>query len=78
MSGFGATAMTKETLAAAADEMRALMIKDSSTFAGVVDGTGKKLSNNSGTSEGINGDGVKLGGTRVDLDLLCGLGKGSL
>jgi filamentous hemagglutinin len=72
VTGFGQTAVTKESLAAAADEMRALMVKDSSTFAGVVDSTGKKLSNNSGTSEGINGDGVKLGGTRVDLDLLCG------
>jgi filamentous hemagglutinin len=38
----------------------------------VVDSTGKKLSNVSGASEGMNGDGVKLGGTRVDLDLLCG------
>jgi filamentous hemagglutinin len=75
VSGLGASAMTKETLAAAADEMRALMIKDSSTFAGVVDGTGKTLSNNSGTSDGIKGDGVKLGGTRVDLDLLCGQGN---
>ncbi len=76
VSGFGATAVTKETLAAAADEMRTLMIKDSSTFAGVVDGTGKTLSNNEkGLSEGIKGDGVKLGGTRVDLDLLCGPGN---
>ena len=72
VTGFGQTAVTKESLAAAADQMRTLMAKDSATFAGVVDSTGKKLSNNSGTSEGINGDGVKLGGTRVDLDLLCG------
>ena len=72
VTGFGQTAVTKESLAAAADEMRSVMIKDSSTFAGVVDSTGKKLSNNSGTSAGLNGDGVKLGGTRVDLDLLCG------
>jgi len=72
VTGFGQTAVTKESLAAAADEMRALMVKDSSTFAGVVDSTGKKLSNVSGASEGMNGDGVKLGGTRVDLDLLCG------
>jgi filamentous hemagglutinin len=72
VTGLGGTAVTKESLAAAADEMRALMIKDSSTFAGVVDSTGKKLSNVSGASEGMNGDGVKLGGTRVDLDLLCG------
>ena len=71
-TGLGTTAVTKESLAAAADEMRTLMVKDSSTFAGVVDSTGKKLSNASGASEGMNGDGVKLGGTRVDLDLLCG------
>lgn len=72
VTGLGTTALTKEGLAAAADEMRTLMVKDSSTFAGVVDSTGKKLSNVSGASEGMNGDGVKLGGTRVDLDLLCG------
>jgi len=72
VTGFGETAVTKEGLATAADEMRAAMVKDSSTFAGVVDSTGKKLSNVSGASEGMNGDGVKLGGTRVDLDLLCG------
>jgi len=72
VTGLGGAAVTKESLAAAADEMRTLMVKDSSTFAGVVDSTGKKLSNVSGTSEGMNGDGVKLGGTRVDLDLLCG------
>ena len=53
--------------------MREAMISDSTTFKGVVDSTGKVvLSNASGTSEGINGDGFKLGGTRVDLDKLCG------
>jgi filamentous hemagglutinin len=30
------------------------------------------LSNVSGVSDGVRGDGVKVGGTRVDLDLLCG------
>jgi filamentous hemagglutinin len=74
VTGFGASALTKESLAAAADEMRSLMVKDSTTFAGVVDSTGKVLSNNAKSlSAGINGDGVKLGGTRVDLDALCGL-----
>ena len=74
VTGFGASALTKEGLAAGAEKMRSLMIKDSSTFAGVVDSTGKVLSNNqSGLSDGIDGDGVKIGGTRVDLDVLCGL-----
>jgi filamentous hemagglutinin len=31
------------------------------------------LSNNSGPSDGINGDGQKVGGVRVDLGLLCGI-----
>jgi filamentous hemagglutinin len=52
--------------------MRARTIEDSKKFAGVVDSTGKVLSNMTGESEGIRGDGVKAGGTRVDLDLLCG------
>ena len=72
VSGMGASAMTKETLAAAADEMRALMVEDSKKFPGVVDSTGKVLSNASGESVGVNGSGFKLGGTRADLDLLCG------
>jgi filamentous hemagglutinin len=38
----------------------------------VVDSTGKVLSNVSGPSDGVRGDGVKVGGTRNDLDLLCG------
>jgi filamentous hemagglutinin len=33
------------------------------------------LSNITGVSDGIKGDGVKLGGTRIDLDLLCGPGN---
>jgi filamentous hemagglutinin len=57
------------------DEMRALMIADSKKFAGVVDKDGKPLSNITGVSDGIKGDGFKLGGTRIDLDLLCGPGN---
>jgi filamentous hemagglutinin len=75
VTGQGATAVTKEGLAAAADEMRALMIADSKKFAGVVDKDGKPLSNITGVSDGIKGDGFKLGGTRIDLDLLCGPGN---
>ena len=71
VSGFGATSVTKEGLAAAADEMRDLMVEDSKKFAGVTDGK-TVLSNSSGTSAGINGNAFKVGGTRVDLDLLCG------
>jgi filamentous hemagglutinin len=37
-----------------------------------VDAEGNTLSNFSGLSGGVRGDGVKIGGTRVDLDLLCG------
>jgi filamentous hemagglutinin len=72
VSGFGASSVTKEGLAAAADEMRDLMVEDSKKFAGVTDGK-TVLSNASGTSEGINGNTFKVGGTRVDLDLLCGV-----
>ncbi len=75
VSGMGASAMTKETLAAAAEEMRTLMVEDSKKFPGVVDSTGKVLSNASGLSVGVNGNGFKLGGTRTDLDLLCGPGN---
>ena len=71
-TGLAGTAVTKETLGAAADQMRSLMIEDSKKFAGVVDSTGRVLSNISGQSDGVNGDGYKIGGTRLDLDLLCG------
>jgi filamentous hemagglutinin len=75
VTGQGASALTKEGLAAAADEMRMLMIADSKKFAGVVDKDGNLLSNITGVSDGVKGDGAKLGGTRVDLDLLCGPGN---
>ncbi|PWF20856.1 hypothetical protein, partial [Corticimicrobacter populi] len=62
----------KEALSAAADEMRKIMIEDSRTFVGVVDDEGNVLDNISGPSVGVRGDGIKLGGARADLDLLCG------
>ena len=71
VSGMGGTALTKETLSAAADEMRQIMIEDSKKFKGITDGTAP-LSNLSGKSEGVRGDGTKIGGTRVDLDGVCG------
>jgi len=74
VSGMGTSAVTKETLSAAANEMREIMIENSKVFVGVVDVNDDKstLDNISGKSEGVRGDGVKIGGTRVDLDLLCG------
>ncbi|MDO9216617.1 MAG: hypothetical protein Q7U14_05050, partial [Lacisediminimonas sp.] len=71
VTGLGGAAVTKEALQAAAQEMRELMIVDSKKFAGITDGT-TSVSNASGESAGVNGDGLKIGGTRVDLDLLCG------
>ncbi|MDP4837893.1 MAG: hypothetical protein NWS01_12220 [Burkholderiales bacterium] len=73
VTGFGASALAKESLAAGAEKMRSLMIKGSSTFAGVVDSPRKVRNNQSGGSAGINVGGVTVGGTRVDLDGLCGL-----
>ena len=75
VTGLGQTAATKETLAAAADEMRAMMIEDSKKFAGIVDSTGSVLSNASGESVGVNGNGFKGGGTRASLDKMCGPSK---
>jgi len=71
VAGMGGTALTKETLSAGAEQMRQLMIEDSKKSSGVVDSEGNTLSNLSGISEGVRGDKVKIGGTRVDLDLLC-------
>lgn len=72
VTGNGISALTKESLSAAAEQMRDLMIADSQKFVGVVDSTGKVRTNLSGPSEGVRGDGTKVGGTRFDLDLLCG------
>ncbi|OZI39063.1 hypothetical protein CEG14_05905 [Bordetella genomosp. 1] len=73
VTGSGASAVTKESLSAAASEMRRLMIEDSKKFAGITDGSNVPLSNISGVSEGVDGDGKKLGGTRIDLDIVCGV-----
>ncbi len=61
----------KETLTVAAEEMRKLMIDNSQKFAGVTDGK-TVLTNDSGSSAGVRGDGKKIGDTRIDLNLLCG------
>jgi filamentous hemagglutinin len=52
--------------------MRSITIENSTLFAGVTDGI-TTLTNMSGESEGMQGDNIKTGGTRIDLDLLCGL-----
>lgn len=71
VTGFGGVILLKEALSSGAEQMRQLMIEDSMKFKGVTDGK-TVLSNVSGESDGVRGDGVKVGGTRVDLDLLCG------
>jgi filamentous hemagglutinin len=65
------TAVTKEALSAAAGKMRDLMIEDSQKFKGITDGK-TTITNMSGSSVGVRQDEIKLGGTRVDLDVLCG------
>jgi len=72
LTGMAGAVVTKEALSTAAEKMRDLMIEDSKKFPGVVDSTGKVLSNASGPSDGVRGDVTKVGGTRNDLDLLCG------
>ncbi len=77
VTGMGGSAVTKEALSAAADEMRHISIESSKRFAGVIDvheGSETLLSNlPDDRSGGVRGDEIKLGGTRVDLDLLCGV-----
>ncbi len=72
LTGTAGRMITKEALSTAAEKMRDLMIEDSMKFPGVVDSEGNVLSNMTGKSEGLRGDGVKVGGIRVDLDVLCG------
>lgn len=69
--GMGSSAVTKESLSAAAESMRTLMIDESRRFPGITDGT-TTIANTGGTSAGVRNDGFKLGGTRIDIDLLCG------
>lgn len=71
VTGMAGTAVTKEGLSITADYLRQLMIEDSKKFPGVTDGT-TTLTNTSGESKGVRGDGEKVGGTRIDLDKLCG------
>ena len=66
------TAIIRESLHLIASELRELMIDNSKKFAGIVDENGKVFNNMTGESEGVNGDNAKIGGTRWDIDLLCG------
>ncbi|WP_036307982.1 hemagglutinin repeat-containing protein [Methylophilus sp. 5] len=72
VAGTGGAAFAKESLSAAADQMRRLMIDDSKKFVGVIDAQNKALDNIAAESSGVRGDDSKVGGTRVDLDMLCG------
>ncbi|MDO8943020.1 MAG: hypothetical protein Q7U75_07530, partial [Desulfobacterales bacterium] len=79
VTGLGGVALTRESLAAAAEEMRKITIENSRLFAGVIDdpGDGDKpfvLSNVSGLSMGGKWDldPTKTGGTRGDPDGICG------
>lgn len=75
ISGKGGMAVTKEVVSEVAEKMRDFMIKDSKKFPGVVDNEGKTITNIGGPSEGVRYDGKKIGGVRIDLDLLCGTGN---
>ena len=60
-------AVTKESLSWAADQMRQAMIEDSMKFPGICVGTTDCISNMSGESVGVNGDGKKVAGGRIIL-----------
>jgi filamentous hemagglutinin len=69
-------AVTQESLSWAADVMRQAMIKDSEQFPGIcVAGTNDCISNKSGDSVGVNGDGKKVAGGRVVLEYWCDKGR---
>ncbi len=69
--GAGGASVTKEGLSSAAEKKRDLMIADSKVFPGITDKV-TTISNTSGRSDGVRNDQTKIGGTRVDLDSLCG------
>ncbi|EGM0865561.1 hemagglutinin repeat-containing protein [Salmonella enterica] len=75
VAGSPDTAITQQTLAIAATKMREETIKNSFIFPGVVDQNDVELkdvlSNVSGKSDGSY-DGIKAGGARLGLDVVCG------
>jgi len=68
------SAGVKAGLSFSASWMREWAIKDSKKFKGVVDinNTDYMINNISGESVGVRGDGYTIGGTRIDLDIICG------
>ncbi|MRS92117.1 filamentous hemagglutinin N-terminal domain-containing protein [Enterobacteriaceae bacterium RIT714] len=70
VAGSPDTAITQGTLAMAATKMREETIKNSLLFDGIKD-TKTSYSNVSGESNGLY-DGIKAGGVRVGLDVICG------
>ncbi|WP_353154710.1 hemagglutinin repeat-containing protein [Herminiimonas fonticola] len=65
------SAVTKESLSWAADQMRQKMIEGSKKFPGLCDTQGNCISNQSGHSIGANGDNFKLAGGRIVLADWC-------
>ncbi|NSX06945.1 hemagglutinin, partial [Cupriavidus gilardii] len=66
------------SIAWAADAMRQNQIDSSRQFNGIVDARDSNntlITNISGPSQGVNGDGIKLAGTRISLDDLRKLGE---
>ncbi|TCP92083.1 hemagglutinin-like protein [Cricetibacter osteomyelitidis] len=73
VSGTPDIAITQGTLQLAATKMREISLENSRRFPGIIDAkTGFKISNISYDSGYF--DGVKLGGVRIDLDIICGKG----
>lgn len=66
-----ASSATKESLSWAADQMRQAMIEDSKKFPGICVSKDDCISNISGKSIGVNGDGVKVAGGRIILADWC-------
>ncbi|WP_304858640.1 hypothetical protein [Methylotenera sp.] len=73
VTGLGGTALAHEGLAAASEELRKITIENSTLFDGVADDD-FTLTNLTGESAGGKWDlaPIKTGGTRADLDGLCG------
>jgi len=65
------SAVTKEALSWAADEMRQAMIEDSKKFKGLCVSENDCINNISGQSVGVNGDGKKIAGGRIVLEAWC-------
>lgn len=70
VAGSPDAAITQGTLALTATKLREETAKNSLLFPGVVDMEGNSLSNVSAQSTAF--DGLKLGGVRVGLDIVCG------